>query len=90
MYAHMWGIGMHLHIYLNVKKFLCFGSGLVRFHVENFSLNKLNKLQGKHQYCVKVWGMFIGLENLDAEVDISRAWKTIRQHIKTTVKGNLG
>jgi hypothetical protein len=30
------------------------------------------------------------LENLDAEVDINRAWETIREGIKISAKDNLG
>jgi hypothetical protein len=30
------------------------------------------------------------LENLDNDVDINRAWETIRQNIKITVKESLG
>jgi hypothetical protein len=30
------------------------------------------------------------LENLDAEVDISRAWKTVRENIKLSAKEDLG
>jgi hypothetical protein len=30
------------------------------------------------------------LENLDAQVDINRAWETIREHIKISAKESLG
>jgi hypothetical protein len=30
------------------------------------------------------------LENLDAEVDINRAWETIRENIKISAKESLG
>jgi hypothetical protein len=30
------------------------------------------------------------LENLDTEVDINRAWETIREHIKISAKEGLG
>jgi hypothetical protein len=30
------------------------------------------------------------LENLDTEVDINRAWETIRDNIKTSAKESLG
>jgi hypothetical protein len=30
------------------------------------------------------------LENLDAEVDINRAWEIIREHIKILAKENVG
>jgi hypothetical protein len=33
---------------------------------------------------------FAGLENLDAEVDINRAWKTTKENIKISAKESLG
>jgi hypothetical protein len=32
----------------------------------------------------------IALENLDAEVDISRAWETMRENIEIAAKESLG
>jgi hypothetical protein len=46
--------------------------------MERFSLKKLNEVVGKKQYCVEISNRFAALENLDAEVDINRAWETIR------------
>jgi hypothetical protein len=34
--------------------------------------------------------MFTSLENLDAEVDINRAWGTVRENIKISTKELLG
>jgi hypothetical protein len=34
--------------------------------------------------------MFVGSENLDDNVDIKRAWKSIRENIKISNKGSLG
>jgi hypothetical protein len=48
-----------------------------KFHMERFNLKKLNKVEGKEQRGVKISSRFTTLENLDAEVDIIRAWKTI-------------
>jgi hypothetical protein len=33
---------------------------------------------------------FAALENLDAEVDINRAWETVRENIKISAKASLG
>jgi hypothetical protein len=33
--------------------------------------------------------MFAELENLEAEMDINRAWETIRENIKISAKGSL-
>jgi hypothetical protein len=46
--------------------------------VEGFSLKKLNKVDGKEQYLVEISNRFAALESLDTEVDINRAWETIR------------
>jgi hypothetical protein len=33
---------------------------------------------------------FAALENLDTEVDINRAWETIRKNVKISAKGSIG
>jgi hypothetical protein len=53
-----------------------------RVHMERFSLNQLNEVEGKEQYHVDISNRFAPLENLDAEVDIDRAFETIRENIK--------
>jgi hypothetical protein len=47
-----------------------------------FNLKKLNKVEGKGQYCVEILNIFAALENLDDEVDINRVWETVRENIK--------
>jgi hypothetical protein len=49
-----------------------------------FKLKKLNKVEGKESYQVAA------LENSDTEVDINRAWETIRENIKISAKESLG
>jgi hypothetical protein len=51
--------------------------------MESFNLNKLNEVEVKQRYCVEV-------SNLDAEVNINSARKTIRQNINSSAKENLG
>jgi hypothetical protein len=41
-----------------------------KFHMERFSLKKLNEVEGKEQYHVEISNRFTALENLDAEVVI--------------------
>jgi hypothetical protein len=53
-----------------------------RVHTEGFNLKKLNEVEGKEQYCVEISNRFTALENLHTEVDINRAWETIRENIK--------
>jgi hypothetical protein len=43
-----------------------------------FNPKKLNEAEGKEQYRVEISNSFAPLENSDTEVDINRAWKTIR------------
>jgi hypothetical protein len=58
--------------------------------MQRFNLKKLNEVEGKEQYRVEISNRFAALENLDAEVDINRAWKTIRENIKFSAKESLG
>jgi hypothetical protein len=46
--------------------------------MERFNLRKLNKVEGKEQYCIEVLNRFAALEDLDAELDINSAWDIIR------------
>jgi hypothetical protein len=57
--------------------------------MDNFNLKKLNEVDGKEQYCVEISNRFAALENLDAEVDINRAWESIRENIKISAKETL-
>jgi hypothetical protein len=41
--------------------------------METFNLKKLNELEGKEQYYVKVSNRFAALEDLEGEVDINSA-----------------
>jgi hypothetical protein len=56
----------------------------------SFKLKKLNEVEGKEKYHVEVTNMFTTLEELDAEVEISSAWKTSRKNIKITAEEALG
>jgi hypothetical protein len=57
-----------------------------RFHMERFSLKKLNEVEGKEQFCVDLSNRFAALEDLGTEVEISSAWETIRENIKIIAK----
>jgi hypothetical protein len=61
-----------------------------RFHMERFSLKKLNEVEGKEQYRVEISNKVPALETLDTEVNINRAWETIRENIKISTKESLG
>jgi hypothetical protein len=51
------------------------------FHMEKFNLKKLNKVEVKNEeYWVEI------SNRLAAEVDINRAWETITENIKISVR----
>jgi hypothetical protein len=60
-----------------------------RFHIERFSLKKLNEVESKEQYRVEISNRFAILENLGAEGDSNRAWETIKENIKISAKESL-
>jgi uncharacterized FlaG/YvyC family protein len=59
-------------------------------HLKRFNLKKLNEVEDKEQYRVKISNRFASVENLDVEGDINRAWETIMENIKISVKESLG
>jgi hypothetical protein len=58
--------------------------------MEKFKLKRLNEVEGKEQYCVKISNRFSALESIDTEVDINRAWETVTENIKISAKDSLG
>jgi hypothetical protein len=58
--------------------------------MERFSLKKLNEVGGEEWYRIELSNRFAALENLYAEVDINRAWETIRENIRISAKESLG
>jgi hypothetical protein len=61
-----------------------------RSHMERLNLKKLNEVEGKEKYRVEMSNRFASLENLNAEVDINRAWETIRENITISAKESPG
>jgi hypothetical protein len=59
-------------------------------NTQRFNLKKLSKVEGKEQYRVEISNRFAALENWDTEVDVNKAWETIRKNIKSSVKESLG
>jgi hypothetical protein len=51
-----------------------------------FSFKKLNEVEGKERYQIKIPNRFAVLENLDDDVDINTGWESIRQNIKISAK----
>jgi hypothetical protein len=60
-----------------------------KFDMERFNLKLLDEVEGKERYRVEISNMFAALENLDYDVDINRAWETMRENIKMSVKESL-
>jgi hypothetical protein len=56
-----------------------------KVHVERFNLKRLNEVEGKEQYRVQISNRFAALENVCTEVDINRAWETIRERKKIKI-----
>jgi hypothetical protein len=53
------------------------------------NLIKLNEVEDKEQYWVGDSSRFEALENLDTEVDINKAWATVREN-DISAKASLG
>ena len=58
-----------------------------KFYVEKFNLRKLNELEIRKHYKIEITNRFAALENLSYGQDINRAWKNIKENIKTSTKG---
>jgi hypothetical protein len=56
--------------------------------MERFNLKKLNDVEVKEQYQVKIWNKFSALENLDDDDDddmfINRTWEIVIQNTKAS------
>jgi len=61
-----------------------------KFDGERFNLRKLNELEGRKEYQIKMSIRFAGLENLSNNEDINRVWEKIKENIKTSSKSSLG
>jgi hypothetical protein len=59
------------------------------FDVKRFNLRKLNKLEVKKEYQLKISNSSAALENLNDSQDINRAWKKINENSKTSAKESL-
>jgi hypothetical protein len=58
--------------------------------MERFNLKKSNEVEDREQYRVEISNRFSLFESLDTEVDINRAWETVRENIKISAKESLG
>jgi hypothetical protein len=55
-----------------------------------FNLRKLNDLEVRKQYQIEITNRFAALENVSEDEDISRAWESIKEIIKTSATESLG
>jgi hypothetical protein len=49
-------------------------------------VRKLNDLKVGKQYRIEITNRFLTLETVSDEEDINRAWKSIKENIKTSAK----
>jgi hypothetical protein len=76
---------------VKVRERLAVGKQLVnKMDVERFNLKQLNEEEVKEQYQVTIKNYFAALEKLDDNVDINRAWETIRENRKISAKESIG
>jgi hypothetical protein len=61
-----------------------------RVYMEKFNLKKLNEVEDEEQYRVETSNSFGALENIYSDVDINRAWETIKENIKISAIESLG
>jgi hypothetical protein len=61
-----------------------------RVRMESLCLKKLKEVEDKEQYPVEISKPFAALENSGTEVDINKAWETVRENIKISAKESVG
>jgi hypothetical protein len=57
--------------------------------MQRFNFKKLNEVEGKEQHRVEFSYRFKALENVEAEMDVNKAWETIKENIKIFAKESL-
>jgi hypothetical protein len=74
-----------------VREILAVSKRMVKkMGLERFNLKQLNEEEVKEQYQVTTKNKYAALENLDDNGDINRAWETIRDNIRISVKESIG
>jgi len=61
-----------------------------KFDVEKFNIRKLNELEVRRQYQIKISNMVAALVNLSDNEDINMGWENIKENIKTSAKQSIG
>jgi hypothetical protein len=57
--------------------------------VERFNLRKLNELEVRKQYQIRISNRFAALENVSDSEDINRAWEHMKEIVRTTANESL-
>ena len=60
-----------------------------KFDVEGFNIRKLNELEVRKQYQIKISNRFAALENLNDSKDINMAWENIKENIRMSAKESV-
>jgi hypothetical protein len=60
-----------------------------KFEAEKFNPRKLNELEVRKQYHIKISNNFTALENLIDDEGINRAWENIKQNIEISTKDSM-
>ena len=58
--------------------------------MERFNLRRLNELEVRKQYQIKISNKFAALENFSDSEDMNMAWENIKENIPTSAKKSLG
>ena len=61
-----------------------------KFEGERLNLRKLNELEVRKQYQIKISNRFATLKNFSYSEGLKRAWKNIKENIKISAKDSLG
>jgi hypothetical protein len=72
----------HCLIVAKVMDSLALSRQTTQFCMEKFNPHKLNKVESKEQFQMKISNRFVTLENINEDVDSNRAWGTIRENTK--------
>ena len=57
--------------------------------MERSNLRKLNELEVRKKYQIKISNRFAALENLSDSKDINRTWENIKENVRTTANESL-
>ena len=61
-----------------------------KFDGERFNVKKLNELEVRKQYQVKITNRFAAMGNLWDDEDTNMVWENIKENIKTSAKESPG